>query len=437
MVAQDLAQLYFWGDAKLSADLAKAYHFALLSQQHGRWPHALRLLRSAFVLLAMDRSFSPNEAVRQFQREINSGEALRRDKALAVLNQVADLRPRMFATKNAIYGNARLREPLPVAMSAVVLVSGQDRLRLLIADANGAPQLAWTQGAGDPLVSLRETGSGPLFFQRRPTARASGAQDSRQQLWRLPPSSPTTGILISRFRQRDGSFHESRCTASQLNSHWLLSAAHCLYAADGSQFLLSLHYIATPPLSSAADEVAIPVSEAWQHKDHRAEDQQAGNVGRYSGSDIALYRLKRPAGTELNTPVLLAAPTLLQGDSWVESFAYPSDKTRNSLWASRCSATLWQRGELSLSDVYALNCYSYPGQSGAALLQKNVEKPGAPPQIVGVLSSRISNDEINQPVFAALNSRLIADIHHLIASQNSEVTEFEAVAVGLSLAVSP
>jgi len=434
MVAQDLAQLYFWGGAELNPNINTAYRFAELSRADGHWPYTLRFLRSVFVLLALDNSYSPNEALRQFQREIHSGDALRRDKALAALNQLADLQPRLRLT-NPVFSNKELSDPLPATGAAVVLANHQGLLRLLIADTMGAPQLAWTKASTHSELSAGEVGAAPLFFQRSPSLHATGAEDSRQQLWWPPQTSPQTGILISRFRQRDGSLYESRCTASQLSAAWLLSAAHCLYAADGSQLLLSLNYIARPLLASA--QTAVPISAAWQHKTHRMEDLQLGNVGRYSGSDLAVYKLQRPVSSGNIPNVILAAPSLRQGETWVASFAYPSDKVRNSLWASRCRAMLWQRGELNLSDVYALDCFSYAGQSGAALLQENTEKLNAPLQIVGILSSRISNDEINQPVFAALNSRLIADIHRLIAAQSSEVKDFKEVAIGLSLAESP
>jgi hypothetical protein len=42
-------------------------------------------------------------------------------------------------------------------------------------------------------------------------------------------------------------------------------------------------------------------------------------------------------------------------------------------------------------------------------------------QIIGVLSSRIYNDSINQPVFAALNTALIRDIKAVLAGRSSEL----------------
>ena len=89
----------------------------------------------------------------------------------------------------------------------------------------------------------------------------------------------------------------------------------------------------------------------------------------------------------------------------------------NTLWASRCRSTLWREGEQALSDLYVLDCFSHAGQSGAVLIQRGAGEG----QIVGVLSARIYNDSINQPVFAAFTGPLIKEIRSIIAGEPSSV----------------
>tara|TARA_R110001599_G_scaffold29107_5_gene100041 strand:+ start:9959 stop:11503 length:1545 start_codon:yes stop_codon:yes gene_type:complete len=423
---QDLAQLYFWGSQRVtpavSANLSVSYQYALESRRTGHWSFDLRLLRAVYVLAGLDASYSPEEALRQFQREIDSDESLRRDKATAVLNQLANSRPNISLSGIELYADRRLSRAMSNIESAVMLTRDNGRIRLLVVDQQGQPQIAWARQASKQQAT---DGSPPkVFLQRLPPTGANGVQDSRQQVWQLPRSVPHAGILISRFRQRDGSSYESRCTANPISAGWLISAAHCLFAPDGSQNLLSLRYVASPLQSGALSEIGA----AWLHVMHDPHDQITGNVGRYSGSDIALFKLKLPlAEGEVSR---LAAPQSRDLATWADSFAYPSDKTENTLWLSRCRASLWQPGGVALSDLYSLDCLSHEGQSGAALLQNIAGES----YIVGILSSRISNKEINQPIFTALNAALIADIGLLIAGDGNKTANFRRYAIEHNLA---
>ncbi|MBB5187454.1 hypothetical protein HNQ57_001723 [Zhongshania antarctica] len=421
---QDLAQLYFWGGPSVTANLARSYDYALRSRKAERWGYELRILHSAFVLADLDRSFSPEEALRHFQREIDSGVALRRDKALAVLNQLSSLLPYSTTGAVRVFKDRAFRQPFPDVDGVVVLAQHENYQRVLVSNAQGMPQLAWMPVSGAHEIPRTEGAIDGLYVQRRSTAGATGAEDSRQQVWQAPRSAPRTGVLLSRFRQRDGSLFESRCTASQLSGQWLISAAHCLFAPDGSQQILSLRYIASPLVLANA----IAVSRVWVHREHDPVDQATGNVASYSGSDIALFKLAQPL--PINNPPILAVPLASNPVNWVDSFAYPSDKARHSLWFSRCRASLWQRGEQALSDIYSLDCFSHEGQSGAALLQTI----SGTPHIIGVLSSRIHNEKINKPIFAALNAGLIADIGRVIANDAEIPVNFRAYNVATILA---
>ncbi len=421
LLAQDLAQLYFWGSADIGANLAKSYDYALRSRKVEQWPYDLRFLRSAYVLAGLDDSDSAEEALRQFQREIDSGEPLRRDKALATLNQLLNILPPSRPIQALIYTDRQYRQVIERPNIIAVLTKRGPQIRLLLRH-EGTLKLAWAR-ASEVANSKRDIEFEPalrgLYPEQAGLTAAGEVRDSRHQVWRTPDSAPDTGVLISRFIQRDGSLYEARCTATHLNGRWLISAAHCLYAADGSQNLVSLRYIASPLTLGNS----ISVAAVWVHAGHNPADQLSGDVARYSGSDVALIKLS--TALAISTKPRLAAPSDDRAGAWVDSFAYPSDKERDSLWFSRCRAGLWLRGDSLLSDLYSLDCVSYEGQSGAALLQTIAGEP----HIVGVLSARVHSGEINQPVFSALNGGIIADINLLIESGANNLKMFRALAI--------
>ncbi len=416
--SSDLAQWYFWGGGEKVADLNKAYHYASLALVENKWPFELSLLHAAFVIAGLDSAIGVDEAVRRFRREILSGNQIRRDKALAMLNQLSGFLPHIHTSPASLYVNSSLTKPVNLpARVALQLPQNANKRPVLLADSSGAPSLYWLGGPR----AARSSSVNQAVFQQYSINKGGRVDDVRQQLWQVPATMPHSGVLVSLFERKDGSPYESRCTATQLTSLWLLSASHCLFTPEGGGKLVSVNYLADPLDRQASDVVKTPVNKVWRHRQHRPEDQYNGEIGRYSGSDIALFKLARPI--TLAKPPALSTPT--SDDPWVDSIAYPNDKRPNTLWASRCRANFWQEGSDSLSDLYVLDCFSYAGQSGAVLTQEdNGER-----QIVGVLSARIYNDEIDQPVFAALNTILIKEIQSLLAEDKSEL--FVMVPIGL------
>jgi V8-like Glu-specific endopeptidase len=422
----ELAQWHFWGEGSRgtgtkNADIELAYRYASQAVNADRWPYELALMHAAFVIKGLDTELSLEEAVRRYRREILSGNPLRRDKALAMLNQLSLFLPHVITVSNTVFSDSRLTKPNALGPTPAVQLSKRENKNIILApDTNGAPSLYWT----NTLVDADKSSS--LIFQRRASLGASGEEDVRQQLWRLPNSMPRSGILLSRFTRADGSHYESRCTATQLASHWLISASHCLFTPAGDGLLRSLRFIVDPNASSASDDAAIPVAAAWYHRQHHPKNQHNGELGRYSGSDIALFKLAEPI--PLKNPPTLATPN--SQNPWVVSLAYPNDKTRFTLWTSRCRSNLWQRGTQNLSDLYVLDCFSYAGQSGAVLTQNNDSQR----QIIGVLSARIYNGSINRPLFAALKPSLIKEIKTLMSGEHSALFVAMAIMSPLNLA---
>ena len=403
----DLVQGYFWGVAPFSADIDKAYAYALKTLVNDRWPHDLALLHAAFVIKGLDRSFSLSEALRRFSREIKSDNPLRRDKALAVLNQLSEFLPRISTLETGVFADAGLSQAVAVESNlALQILSKGDKRQILLPDHDGVPAIYWMRQTAAAASEHQTT-----IFQRYPESGASGIEDTRQQIWRVPRHMPKTGVLRSRVIRPDGSPYESNCTATLIAPQWLISASHCLFTPEGSDRVASVNFIPYSETHMAADLQKIAVAGVWRHRDHRAADQFNGEVGRYSGSDIAIFKLARTL--PLTVPPVLATPNAT--DPWVDSLAYPNDKPANTMWASRCRGSLWREGRGRLSDLFALDCYSYAGQSGAAITQNQAGEQ----QIIGVLSSRVYNDSLNQAVFAALNPRLISNIQELLAGRSA------------------
>ena len=87
-LAADFAQAYFWGGTAWSADFFEARQFADLANVAPSQKWQLRLLNAAFVLFDQ-RHDDLDTAIAVFQRELASENILRRQRAWAVLNQLA------------------------------------------------------------------------------------------------------------------------------------------------------------------------------------------------------------------------------------------------------------------------------------------------------------------------------------------------------------
>lgn len=389
-LAADLAQLFFWGVGIQPVDFTAAARQLAFLQALSPGDATLRLLEPAVVLLGKSARLDVDEAMRRYLREINSGDALRRDKALAVLNQLAREQPKVNLQGQPLYLDAGRHLPAPAAQRGVILDADQGRL--LVDSGSGMPALRWIS-PGLELPAL----AGPMAFFAH---RAPGA-DQRRQQWQMPSQSLTTGLLRSGFGQRD-QFLEIQCTATVIGPQWLLTAAHCLSAPDGGDEVLQ-------QLAFAWRGERWVVSQAWRHQEHRAGDQQRGNVDQYSGSDVALLALAAPL------PVT-DFPRLASPDSEVEiySFGYPQDKAPGTLWASEC------RGQLRRPDgpgglrVYRLDCSNTVGQSGSAVIDK-----ARPDTVYGVLSARVREQQDDFNVFAAFSPALVKDIQRLISGDTA------------------
>lgn len=406
-VAADLAQLYFWGALNHPGDITLAQRYFQLAAAGPVLQSNLRALQPALVLLGLDSGMGRREAVRRLQREIRSGDLLRRDKSLAVLNHVAHRLP----TVNFLPGSLYLDQGLTQAGDAprgpaLLLASTAQSLGLLLPGRDGAPQLFWAQADSVTESGKRFTG----FFLSSPQQN----KDLRQQLWQRPGAKSQTVKLFTVFSPASNEAYENQCSATFISGDWLLTAAHCFYsAADEPAARVTAVSIEGLGLHSAR---RMAVAEVWVHAGHDEADDARGDLLRYSGSDIAMLRLVRGVASA-------AAPSLSsllpRASAQVQSLGFPRDK-RGGLWSSRCDSKLLDGGRGTMAAVYRFDCVSAPGQSGAAIYDGWL----AQGDMVGVLSARARSAQMNTSVYAAFTPDIIAAIEALRSGENSANTVF-------------
>lgn len=400
----DFAQLYFWGIAGLSPDMQRSAHYLVQLRAIAPVHSVLRLLEPAMVLLGESHRYSLHEALRRYQREINSGQPLRRDKALAVINQLAAVGQRVDVSDQKLFLDPQHTTPAAFNGNRAVVLNAEAGL-LFAYGHSGGLELLWAKPLPSGKAAFKHVNEYLSFF----AAGNDSGLDHRRQQWRMPVQQLHSGIIRSRFMTQRGQ-RDIHCTATVIASQWLLTAAHCLSppqdAANGQLSELFFEWQGEKRV----------VSEIWRHRKHRAAAEGAGEVLAYSGSDLALIKLQVGVNVaefpQLNSP----AATPLQ----IISYGYPQDKTPGSLWASKCQAKPYLRAENGYGDVYRLNCSNSVGQSGAAILNS-----AHPQQIFGVLSARVRQGTDDYNVFAAFAPDLVKDVRGLVFGAKDESRYFE------------
>lgn len=411
-LAADLAQLYFWGAGGEQPELKRAWHFASVSKRDGRLHSRLRVLAAAFSLAGLNRNMSADEALRRFDRELQSDDLLRRDKAYAVLNQLQVFLPRVSLEGRSLFYDHRRTEAAPPASQGLSL--NPSASTVLLADENGLPDLRWLGTGGlPPTTKIYSAGDEREMFYPKGVA----SDTLRWQRWdRRSPS----GVLYSGFGFANGDYKESRCTATAIAPRWLLTAAHCLFASDrdiqskGQSKLEVLRFA-----GHGTDRPAlVEVESAWIHRRHRRQDLAANRLAAYSGSDIAVLRVAQGLDT---TPIRSLDSLAGRADIQVRSSGFPRDKSNAGVWVNHCRASLVRPGEGELMDLYAMNCPFSVGQSGSLMTAREEGAGTGPAQgsAIGVLSANLSTATHKSAIFAAFNHDIISDIKRLLSPDDA------------------
>lgn len=373
ILAADFALAWFWGAAGERADAAKAAYYASLA--HGPVVgDQLRLLRAALVVAGLSKDISVDEALRRIHRERSRGGSIYADKALAYSNQL-----RHFMNTVSVDGRPALAMP-----------GGE----VVLADRHGWPSRYTGQAEQRPLSQ-----TGPIFYVRSPYQRV--------RWW--PPASAQQGgqigRLYARYPQSDG-----WCTATAIAPRWVITAAHCLFAAtaDEAQARALRFY----PASMRGAIGGIAVKRAWALANAH-QQLLNGNIAAYAGSDLAALELTRELEGEGGFVSLASSAAAVQP---VELLSFPGDRPAGSLWLSQCQALPIAEAGGTMALV-ELSCRNHAGQSGALIRQ-----PGSGGAAIGVLSANISRDgQQAVSVAGVFSAALLADVGQIVDGGRPEL----------------
>ncbi len=384
-----LAELAFWGETQLGVarDLSAFRRYADLAKGSAEWLGRLRLLRAADEIVSAKAPAERLFAVQQFNWELLSDSVPRRQYALAVLNE--------------------LRWYVPVVRRR----EGGNSWGLLVG-ASGSSVLSMDKGVlvlGDADTFARtDTRPAAVYF---PADHLAGNRQLRQ--WSMPQGRQI-GRLYTVYPDRS----DGHCTVTRLNAQWLLTAAHCLFAASARNTPATSLYYYPSPLSRPLYRVA--VEQAWVLPNHH-RDLLSGNVLAYTGRDLALLKIAQAAtiagagdDSEGRSPMILELAVLGREATDLVSYSYPSDKQYDSLWLSQCASEFYGHMPGAALAVHRLDCDNSRGQSGAAVSRFD----GA---IVGVLSARVRGGEGGVgTAIAAFTPAVLADIKQIVQGQLPE-----------------
>ncbi len=384
-LAADFALVYFWGRRDLPADLQQSWQLAQRARDSVAWLDQLRLLRSVYVLAGLSAEYSVEEALRRLRGEFSRESAIYADKVMALLNQLLLWLP--------------LRE---VASGAGELALALPQGGLLVADAQGQPR--WRDGQGAVPSSRRPQA---LFYDR------GGRQ--RLRLWRPPlaqPGSWVVGLLHSDY----GEAGDAHCTATAVAERWLITAAHCLFAATAESLLARQVRFYPQPLQQPM--LFLKPRRAWLLANHHHQLLR-GDIDAYSGSDLALLELPEPLPGEVLFADLAVANLASQA---VFSLSYPNDTAPRSLWLSLCQAAPLPGHRGAAMVLLGLNCQNSAGQSGALIWSDDLA-----PRALGLLSANLWRGERSQSVAAGFSKVLLADIQRIMAGETPRLTEWNSL----------
>ncbi len=387
-LAADYAQAYFWGGAEWSADFVETQRYAALANVAPSQKWQLRLINAGFVLLGRQHG-DVDAAIAVFQRELATENMLRRQRAWAVLNQLA------------VRGDVRQSGD----HYALQLPDGS----LLASDKKGNIQRLVSKAYGWGYGKVQQPP--PAVFYPR-SQEASFAL----RAWQAPAGRLIIGQLYSYYDGRQS----GQCTATALSDRWLITAAHCLYPPEADAPLADVLRFFPKNGNDAAQ--AFRVEQLWMLQNNHRQLLN-GDIAAYAGSDLALLRLDAALPGEVVGPTLGSS----RDSSLLYSYAFAENTPDSSLWLSVCLPETKETVSISNSDkvrmgLLSLDCDSQPGQSGALLWQ-----PGDPLNGVAILSANLTQAHEKRAIAASFSAPLLADIQRILRNEKPRAVHWRHV----------